>query len=112
EPAGNGFDEAAQAAALKFKFKPATRDGVPFAVKIKYSYAFTLKVVEAPLPPPPTHGELDGKLFIAGADAPLAGAQIVVISPDGKEQLITTDAGGNFKLLQALPGKYKLKIDV
>ena len=35
EPAGHGFDEAAQAAALKFKFKPATRDGVPFAFKNK-----------------------------------------------------------------------------
>ena len=34
EPAGHGFDEAAQAAALKFKYKPATRDGVPFAAKI------------------------------------------------------------------------------
>jgi TonB family protein len=111
EPAGNGFDEAAQAAALKFKFKPATRDGVPFAVKIKYSYAFTLKVVEAPPPPPPTHGELDGKLFIAGTEAPLAGAEVVVVSPDGKEQRITTDAAGNFKLPQLLPGKYKLKIN-
>src|SRR5450631_2858347 len=29
DPAGNGFDEAAQAAALKFTFTPATRDGVP-----------------------------------------------------------------------------------
>src|SRR6185503_8761958 len=29
QPAGHGFDEAARDAALKFKFKPATRDGVP-----------------------------------------------------------------------------------
>ena len=76
EPAGHGFDEAAKAAALKFKFKPATRDGVPFAVKIKYGYVFELKVVEAPPPPPPTTGELDGALFIAGTETPLAGAEI------------------------------------
>ena len=111
EPAGNGFDEAAQAAALKFKFKPATKDGVPFAVKIKYSYAFTLKVVEAPPPPPPTHGEVDGRLFIAGTEAPLAGAEVVVVSPDGKEQRVTSDGSGVFKLPQLLPGKYKLKIN-
>jgi TonB family protein len=111
EPAGNGFDEAAQAAALKFKFKPATRDGVPFAVKIKYSYAFTLKVVEAPPAPAPTHGELDGKLFIAGADAPLAGAEIVLVGPDGKEQRVVTDGSGSFSLPQLLPGKYQVKIN-
>jgi TonB family protein len=110
EPAGNGFDEAAQAAALKFKFKPATKDGVPFAAKIKYSYAFTLKVVEAPPPPPPTHGEVDGRLLIAGTETPLAGAEVVLVSPDGKEQRVTTDGSGAFKLPQLLPGKYKLKI--
>jgi TonB family protein len=111
EPAGHGFDEAAQAAALKFKFKPATRDGVPFAVKIKYGVAFTLKTVEAPPPPPPTHGELEGKLFIAGADAPLAGAEIVLVSPDGRELRATTDGAGNFKVPSLLPGKYKVKIN-
>lgn len=111
EPAGNGFDEAAQAAALKFKFKPATKDGTPFAVKIKYSYDFTLKEVEAPPPPPPTHGELDGALFIAGADAPLAGAEVVIVGPDGKEQRVTTDGNGAFKLPELLPGKYKLKVN-
>jgi TonB family protein len=111
EPAGNGFDEAAQAAALKFKFKPATKDGVPFAVKIKYSYAFTLKVVEAPPPPPPTHGEVDGKLFIAGTEAPLAGAEVVLVSPDGREQRVITDGGGGFKLPQLSPGKYKVRVN-
>jgi TonB family protein len=102
EPAGHGFDEAAQAAALKFKFKPATRDGVPFAVKIKYSYAFTLKVVEAPPPPPPTHGEVDGKLFIAGTDAPLAGAEVVLVSPTARAARHDRRHGG-FKLPSSCP---------
>jgi TonB family protein len=111
EPAGDGFDEAAQTAALKFKFKPATRDGVPFPVKIKYSYAFTLKVVEAPPPPPPTTGEVDGKLFIAGTDTPLVGAEVVVVAANGQERRVTTDASGAFKLPELLPGKYKLKVN-
>jgi TonB family protein len=104
EPAGNGFDEAAQAAALQFKFKPATRDGVPFAVKIKYAYEFTLKVVEAPPPPPPTHGELDGRLFIAGADAPLAGAEVVLTSADGHELRVTTDGSVERREISRIPG--------
>jgi TonB family protein len=110
EPAGNGFDEAAQAAALKFKFKPATKDGVPFAAKIKYAYAFTLKVVEAPPPPPPTTGELAGKLFIAGADSPLAGAELVIVSPDGAEVRVTTDGAGSFQIPALPPGKYKVRV--
>jgi TonB family protein len=111
EPAGHGFDEAAQAAALRFKFKPATRDGVPFAAKIKYSYAFTLKVVEpAAPPPPPTRGELEGKLFIEGTDTPLAGAEIVITLPYGRELRVTSDASGSFKFPELLPGKYQVKI--
>ncbi|HEV8244633.1 MAG TPA: TonB family protein, partial [Polyangiaceae bacterium] len=56
QPAGHGFDEAARDAALKFKFKPATRDGVPVPVQILYRYNFTLKVAPAAekAPPAPT----------------------------------------------------------
>lgn len=111
EPAGHGFDEAARAASLKFKFKPATRDGVPFAAKIKYAYAFTLQEVEAPPPTPPTHGKVEGKLLIAGTETPLAGAQIVVLLADGRELRATSDGNGAFEFSELLPGKYKLKIE-
>ena len=50
EPAGHGFDEAARDAALRFRFKPAMRDGQPIAVKIPYRYSFTLTEVEKPAP--------------------------------------------------------------
>lgn len=41
-PAGHGFDEAAQAAALRFRFRPAERAGQPIAARIRYPYAFQL----------------------------------------------------------------------
>ena len=47
-PAGHGFDEAALAAAKRFVFKPALRDGKPVAAKIRYTYTFKL---EAPATP-------------------------------------------------------------
>jgi TonB family protein len=42
-PIGNGFDEAAQAAALQLEFEPATRDGKPIPVRILWRYQFDFK---------------------------------------------------------------------
>ena len=103
-PAGHGFDEAARAAALKFRYKPATRDGKPFAVKIPYAYRFTIKEVEAPAPPPMTTGHLGGELRISGTDAPLVGAEVVVTLPDGSERRVTTDSEGRWRIEDVKPG--------
>jgi TonB family protein len=51
-PAGDGFDEAAVAAALRFRFRPARREGVPVAVRILYSYEFKLPPEPEPEPAP------------------------------------------------------------
>ncbi|MDI3287158.1 TonB-dependent siderophore myxochelin receptor MxcH [Polyangium sp. 15x6] len=48
EPAGNGFDEAAQEAALQFRFTPARRGDKAVPVIILYAYEFRLP----PEPPP------------------------------------------------------------
>lgn len=116
EAAGHGFDEAARAAALKFVFEPATRDGKPVPAKILYKYSFTLK--EAPTPPgakpppvePPKTGNLGGALRIAGSNAPLAGAEVIVTLPDGQSRRLTSDADGKFVLTDLPPGKYKVKL--
>ncbi len=92
EPAGHGFDEAARDAALKFKFKPATRDGTPVPVSIKYRYDFTLKVA-APAeeaPAAPTTGNLGGTLRVAGSEAPLVGAEVVITLQDGTSRKLVT----------------------
>jgi TonB family protein len=110
QPAGQGFDEAAVAAALQFKFAPATRDGKPIAVKIPYVYKFTLTKVEAPPAAAPTTGNLVGRLRLADTDAPVAGAEVVLVFPDGTERRLTTDADGRFSLEGTAPGAYKVRV--
>nr|AAG31132.1 MxcH [Stigmatella aurantiaca Sg a15] len=46
-PVGHGFDEAAQEAALRFRFEPAKRNGTTVPARVVYTYEFRL-------PPPPT----------------------------------------------------------
>ena len=114
EPAGNGFDEAAQAAALKFTFTPATRDGVPVPVVIPYRYSFTLTAKpgsEAPLPAPTT-GNLSGVVRLADStNAPLAGAVVTVTLPDGTKQTVTTDEAGKWQIVNLPPGRYKVHVE-
>jgi TonB family protein len=111
EPAGHGFDEAARDAALRFRFKPATRDGQPIAVKIPYRYSFTLTPAEKPAPvAAPTTGNLRGLIRLAETDGVVAGAEVVVTLPDGSERRITTDAGGRFHIDQVPAGKYRVRV--
>jgi Fe(3+) dicitrate transport protein len=52
--AGHGFDEAAQEAALAFRFRPARRGGTPVASRILYRYAFKLPATSEPATSHPT----------------------------------------------------------
>lgn len=108
-PAGNGFDEAATAASLRFKFKPALRDGAPVPAIIQYRYMFKLEPAAEP-PPPLTWGEVNGTLQIAGADATLAGAEVVLRSSDGSERRASSDAQGKFSFGELPAGKYRLEV--
>lgn len=47
QPVGHGFDEAARDAALRFRFEPAKRNGVPVPSRIAYSYEFRLRQAPA-----------------------------------------------------------------
>ncbi|MGE0322458.1 MAG: TonB-dependent receptor [Polyangiaceae bacterium] len=119
EPVGNGFDEAAEAAALEFVFEPATKDGKPIPAKIRYKYSFTLTPAEPDKPGPdappkkpdlPTTGNIGGSLRIAGTKGPLAGAQILITSNAGIQTGTTSDGQGKWKIEGLPPGKYDVEI--
>jgi TonB family protein len=114
-PVGHGFDESAVAAARLFRFRPAMRDGTPVAVRIQYLYRFTLSppaadAPEAAPPPPPTTGNLGGALRIGEDDAPLAGAEVTVVAPDGRRHVVVTDATGAWSLADLPPGRYGISV--
>lgn len=114
-PAGDGFDEAAVAAARAFQFRPATRGGVPVAVKIRYRYVFELTTptaeppVEPSAPPPPAPGRLEGRVLSRADGEPLIGVD-VVIAGAGAERALITDADGRFDAGDLPPGDYEIRI--
>jgi vitamin B12 transporter len=58
EPAGHGFDEATQSAALRFRFAPARRGEAPVAARILYAYEFRLP---SPSPSPSPQAAAAGR---------------------------------------------------
>jgi len=66
EPVGDGFDEAAVAAAMQYVFEPAEIDGKPAAIAVETSINFVIEEQAAPepelppLPPPGSKPESDG----------------------------------------------------
>src|SRR6185295_18056582 len=78
EHVGDGFDEAAVAAAMQYVFDPAEIDGVPAAITVETTINFVIEHREEPeLPPsaappvqrtgPPNHaGAIDQPVAITG----------------------------------------------
>lgn len=114
EPVGSGFDEAAREAALKFRFRPATRGGVPVKSKILYRYSFTLAPSNTdsvwPTASAAPVGDLVLVLRIAGTDLPLAGARVVIRTPKGERVERQSDPGGRVVLDKVAPGGYRVRI--
>jgi len=105
-PVGEGFDEAAQAAARRFVFEPARRGAQPIPARIKYRYAFE----PPPAPPPPTTGVLEGHVLVRGAERPAAGTAVTLIAADGQRRTATTGPDGAFTFAALPPGKYRAQL--
>jgi TonB family protein len=121
EPAGHGFDEAAEAAMRMFVFSPATRDGAPIPSRVIYRYTFFLKKAEpAPeaAPPPPLPARLAGMVRDMG-NKPLAGASVALTALDAAADAdgglapglsATVDAKGAFALGSLPAGSYQVDV--
>jgi len=61
EKVGDGFDEAAEAAAMQYVFEPAEVDGKPGAIAVETTIGFVIeqKEVEEPPPPPPVKNPIE-----------------------------------------------------
>ena len=103
EAAGYGFDEAAQAAALNFRFSPAKRDGIPVASRILYAYEFKL-------PDPPPTGSIRGRILMPGSgDQPAAGVEVTLTDKNAQDLAARTNAEGHFTIEELPPGRYSLR---
>jgi TonB family protein len=120
-PVGNGFDEAAVAAARQYRFRPAEWDGVPGPITVETTIHFELEKVEVPeekAPPPaarlsaPGHAgdakkpvTIEGRALERGVRRRLPGV-IVSVSELGLDAV--TDEEGRFYFHGVPPGKYTL----
>jgi TonB family protein len=116
EPVGHGFDEAARAAMMKFKFKPALKDGEPTPARVTYRYQFFIKEeaqAETEAPAAPLPSKLMGTVLTM-TDEPIPGAFVTVVrvedKTDAKEHAVETDISGRFELADLAAGKYRVQI--
>jgi TonB family protein len=100
EGAGHGFDEAARAAVLRARYRPARRGDTNVASRV-------LVRVEFRLPRGPAAGRLEGRILLPGRGASgAAGVQITARASDGLTQTTRTDELGRFRFGTLAPGSY------
>ena len=123
ERVGDGFDEAAVAAALQYVFEPAEIDGKPAQVAVETTIGFTIeqRIEEEPPPPPPKQQEtagppnhggsmsqpitLQGTAVERGTRRKLSGV-IVSITELGLD--VVTGDDGSFYFHGIAPGRYQI----
>ena len=125
EPIGDGFDEAAVAAAKQYVFDPAEIDGKPGKITVETTINFVIEqqpAPEPPPPPPPPHDTAhDGPPNHAGAMTAPVTLQGVVVERGTRKKLggvivsiaelgldVVTGNDGSFYFHGVPPGKYQL----
>ncbi len=124
EPVGDGFDEAAVAAAMQYVFEPAEIDGKPGAIAVETTINFVIEQQPEPEEPPPSatppeeragppnHGgpmsqpvTIEGVALERGTRKKLAGI-IVSIAELGLDAVTGDD--GSFYFHGVAPGHYQV----
>lgn len=111
-PVGQGFDEAAVAAAKKYKFSPAEFDGKPGPIVIETTIHFEMQEAEVEVPvdpdqPPPKAGTaiVSGVVKERGTRRKLAG---VVVSLTQHRIDVFSDAAGAFEIRDVPAGRVQV----
>ncbi len=111
ETAGNGFDEAAVAAAKRFVFEPATRGGSPVAARILYRYEFKLEAEPAKKSVTVTEkGGLRGRIVTEKPEKPVVGAEVRIRKGGGAILTFITTADGTWTAPDLEPGQYHVEV--
>ncbi len=120
EPVGDGFDEAAVAAAMQYVFEPAEFDGKPGPIAVETAINFVIEAQPEPEPKPqpkvtpkqgpPNHGgnmdlpvTFEGVVVERGTRKKLAG---VIVSIAGMDAVTGED--GSFHFHGVVPGEYEV----
>jgi TonB family protein len=98
ESAGHGFDEAAVAAALRLRFRPAMRGATPVAARIRHAYSFA--------PPPAV---VRGVVTARETLATVSGAAVTVETDTGTKT-VTSAADGTWVAGEVPAGKVHLTV--
>ncbi len=103
------LDRAAVSAAMRFVFRPASREGINIPSRVRYQYVFAAPV---PAPAPvPTTGELVGTVTDRVSEEPLSDTQVTLVAQDGRRHTTTSDASGQFRFVDLVPGPYTLNLE-
>lgn len=106
-PVGDGFDEAAIAAAMQYVFEPAEIDGQPGPITVETTIHFVIEKTEAP-PPPPPPPPTDGAPDPAAEGPPNHGGDVrLPVSIEG----VVVERGTRNKLVGAIVSVADLGID-
>lgn len=98
--AGYGFDAAAAAAVKQFTFSPGEVDGVPYPLRVGYTYHFTLQapppVVQDEPSPATADARVSGRITVRGSRKRVEGALVRCDEDMSRESL--TDSSGAYTL--------------
>jgi len=99
EPVGDGFDEAAVAAARGFRFEPARdADGNPAAARIQFRSRFTVAKAATV--------SVEGDLRDAVSNLAFPNTEVRFVGEDGTTVFAFTDADGRFVISGLAPGAW------
>ena len=110
---GDGFDEAAVAAARAFTWRPGRLGQTPVKIRVRYDYRFELPAAPPPEPEPAGRSALAGVVRERGTRTPLPFAEVTIepIERGGPAiEPATTDGRGGFRATGLRAGSYRVTV--